>query len=54
MNNKTFETIEKTIVRLESCLETDTTLGFYNQELIREAIENLVKIYENSKTSNPS
>lgn len=49
MNNKTFETIEKTIVRLEACLETDTNLDKFQRADIRDVLDLLVKLYENSK-----
>ena len=49
MKLKTFEDIEKTIVRLESDLETDNTLNSADIVYIKEALENLTKVYENSK-----
>ena len=49
MLNKTFETIEKEMVRLETVLEVDTTLDKFERADLRDVLELLVKLYENSK-----
>ena len=52
MNNKTFETIQQTIVRLETILEVDKGLDEFEREELVHARALLVNVYENSKSSN--
>jgi hypothetical protein len=55
MNNKTFEIVEKTIVSLESCLETDKSLQPYDTSRINRALDYLKEVYEETtKQSNPA
>jgi hypothetical protein len=46
---RTFETIEKEVVRLETILEVDTTLDKFERADLRDVLDILVKLYENSK-----
>lgn len=54
MKFQTLDIIEKTIVRIESALEVDTTLDEFERDYLKDALEDLVTVYENSKPSNPS
>jgi len=49
MKFKTYDIIEKEISRIESCLEVDTTLDKFEQADLRDVLDILVKLYENSK-----
>jgi len=48
---KTFETIQQAIARFESILEMDTTLSKFERADIRDILDILEKMYENSKPS---
>ena len=52
MKFKTYDIIEKEISRIESALETDETLDKFERADLRDVLELLVKLYENSKPSN--
>lgn len=46
MNNKTLETIQKTVARLTSCVEVDKDLGVYQKAEIEDVIELLSRIID--------
>jgi len=48
MNNKTFETIQQTIVRVETILEVDTSLSKREQNVLDIVLWFLKEVYENS------
>jgi hypothetical protein len=54
MKFKTFEIVEKEITRIQTCLEVDTTLDKFERADLRDVLDILVKLYENSKPSNAS
>lgn len=46
MNNQTFETLQKTKVRLTACLEVDKSLDIYLKAEIRDIIELINRILD--------
>jgi hypothetical protein len=52
MNNKTFETIQKTVARLTSCVEVDRDLGVYQKAEIQDVIELLSRLID--EATNPT
>ena len=46
MNNQTFETLQKTKVRLEACLEVDKSLNVYLRAEICDVIELIVRMLD--------
>lgn len=52
MNNQTHETLQKTKVRLTACLEMDKSLNIYQKAEIRDIIELIDRILdETAQTS---
>lgn len=51
MNNVTFETLQRTKVRLQSCLEVDTSLNVYQKAEIRDIIELIDRIFDEEATA---
>lgn len=51
MNNQTFETLQKTKVRLETCLEVDDSLNKYLKSEIRDIVELIARILDEVTTS---
>ena len=55
MNNKTFETLQKTVFRLDAILEVDHTLKVYEREALEDVVDVIrfmVEENENSVKSN--
>lgn len=46
MNNQTFETLQKTKVRLTACVEVDKSLDIYTKAEIRDIIELIDRILD--------
>lgn len=46
MNNQTFETLQKTKVRLTACLEVDKSLNIYLRAEIRDIVELIDRILD--------